>query len=340
MTSRKKIIIYSFLLLAIGCFLTACFADYKDKKQNEIVPDYVFTYADNQTVDYPTVKGAIYFAKLVEERTDGRIKIDINSDAVLGDESSVMKQMKFGGIDFARLSLTVLAEEEPRLNVLQLPYIYRDAEHMWNVLDGNTGDKFLDIMEATGLVGLSWYDAGARSFYTISKPIRTADDIKGLRIRVIDSRLMIDMVNALGGVAVPLFYDEVYSGMQTGVLDGAENNIPSYESMKHYEVARYYTSDEHTRVPEIQAVSLVTWNKLSEKDQEIIRRCAEDSALYERELWKEYNKDSLDKLKQNGAEIIELPKYEIDKFRKAVLPLYEKYCSKYMDLVNEVISTK
>ncbi|MDO4438029.1 MAG: TRAP transporter substrate-binding protein [Eubacteriales bacterium] len=338
--NKKKTIIYSFLFLAIGCFLTACFADYKEKKQDEVVPEYVFTYADNQTEDYPTVQAAIYFAELVEERTKGRIQIDINANAVLGDESSVMEQMKFGGIDFARLSLTVLAEEEERLNVLQLPYIYRDAEHMWKVLDGSTGDKFLEITETTGLVGLSWYDAGARSFYTSKKPIRTAEDIKGLRIRVIDSKLMIDMVNALGAVAVPLLYDEVYSGMQTGVLDGAENNFPSYESMKHYEVAGYYTLDEHTRVPEVQAVSAVTWNKLSESDRKIIRSCAEESALYERELWKKYNEESLDKLKANGAEIIELPQSEIDKFRKAVLPLYEKYCSEYMDLVDEIINTK
>ena len=338
--SRKKKTISIFLLLAIGCFLTACFADYKDKNTSDVIPEYVFTYADNQTVDYPTVKGAIYFAELVEKRTEGRIKIDINSDAALGDEGSVMEQMKFGGIDIARLSLTLLAEEEPKLNVLQLPYIYRDAEHMWKVLDGATGDKFLDIMEATGLKGLSWYDAGARSFYTSKKPIYSIDDIKGLRIRIIDSRLMNDMINALGGIPVPLLYEEVYAGIQTGILDGAENNIPSYESMKHYEVAGYYTMDEHTRVPEVQLISMITWNKLSKSDQDILKACAEESALYERKLWKEYNRSSLEELERQGVEIIELSNFEKDRFRKAVTPLYEKHCSEYMDLVDEIINTK
>lgn len=303
------------------------------------VPEFVFTYAENQAEDYPTTQGAYKFAELVEERTDGRIKIDVHSGGELGDEKSVCEQLQFGGIDFMRMSLSPLSEFIPKLNVLQLPYLYRDADHMWEVLDGPIGQGFVESFGDSKLVALSWYDAGARNFYNSRYPIRTLDDMKGLKIRVQESELMVEMVESLGASPVPMAYAEVYSALQTGVIDGAENNWPSYESTSHNEVAKYVTVDEHNRVPELQLASRATWDKLSEEDQAIIRECAVESAKHERTLWAQREKISEDKVRGNGCEITELDGEEKARFRDAVTPLYEQYSGEYMDVVNAIIET-
>lgn len=238
-----------------------------------------------------------------------------------------------------RISLSPLAEFVPKLNVLQLPYLYRDADHMWQVLDGPIGKDFMNSFEGSNLVPLSWYDAGARNFYNSVHPIRTLDDMKGLKIRVQESEMMIGMVEALGASPAPMSYAEVYSALQTGAIDGAENNWPSYESTSHFEVAKYYTLDEHNRVPELQLCSQPTWDKLSEEDQNIIKECALESAEYERKLWSEREKESEKKVRQAGCQIIELPPGEKQKFQDAVKPMYEKYCSDYMDIVDAIIET-
>ncbi len=217
-------------------------------QQNETVPEYVFSYAENQAQDYPTTLGAIKFAEMVEERTEGRIRILVYAEGVKGAEGEIIRQMKFGGVDFARVSLSQLAEYIPEMNVLQMPYLYTDSEHMWRVLDGEIGVSFLSLADEYGLVGLSWYDAGARNFYTADRPITCLEDIEGMRIRVQESDMMADMVEALGANAVKLDYADVYAGIERGIVDGAENNWPSYESMKHDEVAKYFTVDEHTRL--------------------------------------------------------------------------------------------
>nr|WP_288828668.1 TRAP transporter substrate-binding protein [uncultured Clostridium sp.] len=302
-------------------------------------PEYVFTYAENQAEDYPTTQGAYKFAELISQKTNGRIIINIQAGGVLGDEKSVCEQLQFGGIDFMRISLSPLAEFVPKLNVLQLPYLYRDADHMWQVLDGPIGKDFMNSFEGSNLVPLSWYDAGARNFYNSVHPIRTLDDMKGLKIRVQESEMMIGMVEALGASPAPMSYAEVYSALQTGAIDGAENNWPSYESTSHFEVAKYYTLDEHNRVPELQLCSQPTWDKLSEEDQNIIKECALESAEYERKLWSEREKESEKKVRQAGCQIIELPPGEKQKFQDAVKPMYEKYCSDYMDIVDAIIET-
>jgi tripartite ATP-independent transporter DctP family solute receptor len=302
-------------------------------------PEYVFTYAENQAEDYPTTQGAYKFAELISQKTNGRILINVQAGGVLGDEKSVCEQLQFGGIDFMRMSLSPLAEFVPKLNVLQLPYLYRDADHMWQVLDGAIGKDFMNSFEGSNLVPLPWYDAGARNFYNSVHPIRKLEDMKGLKIRVQESEMMIGMVEALGASPAPMSYAEVYSALQTGVINGAENNWPSYESTSHYEVAKYYTIDEHNRVPELQLCSQPTWDKLSTADQEIIKECALESAEYERRLWSEREKKSEEKVRQAGCQIIELSPGEKQKFQDAVKPMYEKYCSDYMDIVDAIIDT-
>lgn len=302
-------------------------------------PEYVFTYAENQVEDYPTTQGAYKFAELISQKTNGRILINVQANGVLGDEKSVCEQLQFGGIDFMRISLSPLSEFVPKLNVLQLPYLYRDADHMWQVLDGDIGKDFMNSLEGSNLVPLSWYDAGARNFYNSVRPIKKLEDMKGLRIRVQESDMMVGMVEALGASPTPMSYAEVYSALQTGVIDGAENNWPSYESTNHYEVAKYYTIDEHNRVPELQLCSKPTWDKLSFEDQEIIKECAMESAEYERKLWLEREKASEEKVRLAGCEITELSPEEKQKFQDAVKPMYEKYCSDYMDIIDAIIAT-
>ena len=308
---------------------------YRSQHQKE--PEFVLSYAENQTKDYPTTLGAQKFADLVEERSNGRIQILVLAEGELGAESDVIAQMQYGGVDFARVSLSQLAEYIPQLNVLQMPYLYEDSAHMWRVLDGTIGDDFLDIVSQNELIGLSWYDAGARNFYNSKKPITCLEDMQGMRIRVQESEVMADMIEALGASAIPIPYADVYSALEQGTVDGAENNWPSYETMNHYEVAKYYTIDEHNRVPEMQICSKHTWSKLSEEDQQMILDCAKESALYERKLWKERESESEAKAIEQGVEVVELSAEEKKRFQEAVTGIYEKYCADQMDIIDKII---
>lgn len=329
----KRFLFVLFLLLIV--LVVFCLT-----KPAEKVPEYVFSYAENQDEDYPTTLGGQYFANLVEEKTNGRIRILIQHSGERGNESQVISQLKYGGVDFARISISELTNEIKALNVLQLPYLYENSEHMWKVLDGKIGDYFLDVVSGYEMVGLSWYDAGARNFYTKDRPIQKLEDFEGLKIRVQESDMMASMVEYLGGEPVKKPYSEVYSLLEKSEADGAENNWPSYESMQHYEVAGYYTLDEHIRIPELQICSKHTWEKLSEEDQQIILECAKESSIYQRKLWKEQETKSRELAVSAGAEVVHLSTVEKKKFRKAVEPLFERYCGEHMDLIQEILSVK
>lgn len=300
----------------------------------------VLRYAENQVKDYPTTQAAQKFADLVKEKTNGRITVEVYDSGQLGDEKSVIEQLQFGGIDMSRVSLTPLSEFSNNLMALQLPYLYRDADHMWKVLDGDIGKDLLKSTEDAGIVGLSWYDAGARNFYNTQHEIKSLADMKGLKIRVQESSMMMDMVKDLGANPTPMAYGEVYSALQTNVIDGAENNWPSYESTSHYEVAKYYVVDEHSRIPEMQIISKQTMDKLSPEDQKIIRECAVESAKYERELWAEREKASEEKVKAGGAVITRLSADARAEFIKAVQPLYDQYGAQYKDLIQKIRDVK
>ena len=332
---KRWIVTASILLVAAVTFAVIWFLDSRKKTDN--VPEYVFLYAENQTENYPTTLGGKKFADLVYERTDGRIMIQIKYDAELGSESQVINQMKYGGIAFARVSVSQLAERIPDMNVLLLPYLYDDSAHMWRVLEGEIGDEFLAKASSYDLVGLSWYDAGARNFYSTQKPITCVEDCVGMNIRVQESAMMADMVSALGANPVEIVFSDVYSALEQGKVDGAENNWPSYEAMNHYKVARFYTIDEHVRVPEMQICSEAVWNMLSESDREIIRECARESAIYERQLWTAREERSKKKALESGTHVTTLSSDEKKKFRDAMSDVYEKYCGDEMDIVRKII---
>ncbi len=300
-----------------------------------VKPKFVFTYAENQAADYPTSLAAFQFAYDVHEKTKGAIQIRVYTDAELGDETDMYKELMYGGVDFMRASLSGLTQYNPTTSVLVMPYLYESSEHMWEVLDGTIGQEIMDSFEGTGMVALSWYDSGARSFY-MREPVYSLEDMKNKVIRIQDSVIMEDMVRLLGATPMALEYDEIYSALQVGKVDGAENNFPSYESKGHNEVAPYYILDEHTRVPELQLISSATYERLNEEEKTIICECARKSATYERKLWKEWEEKAKQKVVDDGCQIITLTEEELAKFQKAVQPVYETYCSDYMDLIRRI----
>lgn len=304
-------------------------------KKEKVVPEYVLTYAENQPAGYPTSYGAQYFADLVQERTEGKVVIQVKTGGEYGTEQEVWEQMGIGGVDFARLSLSGVADELPKLNVLMLPYLYRDAAHMWRVLDGTLGREFLQVFAEKDCVGLSWYDAGARSFYA-RQPIRSLKDLEGKTVRVQDSQIVIDMIKLLGAVPETSAYSDVYSAFETGQIDAAENSWPAYYLMEHYKVAPYYTVDEHSRVPEIQLASGKTWAALPVQYQSILRKCAEESAAYERQLWAQEEKEARQQALRAGCRKITLSTEELESFRQLVQPLYAQYTGEYLPLVKEI----
>lgn len=327
MTLKRLIL----LLLAALLLLAGCAS-----APETPVPEFVLTYAENQPEGYPTVLGAQRFAELVKERTEGRVIIQVKHSGEFGSESEVLDQMAFGGIDFARVSLAELSDEIPKLNVLQLPFLYEDTDHMWRILDGEIGEEFLTVFSEAGLVGLSWYDAGARCFYTDVAPIRTPEDMAGLTVRVQDSQLVMDMVKLLGATPVTFPYGDVSYAFEMGKIDAAENNWPAYQIQEHYKLATYFTVDEHSRVPEIQLASRRTWDKLPAEYQDIIAQCARESALYQRQLWKEQESRSRAEAIEAGCVEIILRPFQKNAFRTLAEPLYEQYCADYMDLVDQI----
>lgn len=328
---------YFIVALVMLGIIVCVFAFWSVNQEKAAEPEYVFVYADNQAEDYPTTLGAKYFARLVEERTDGRIRILVRSQGIMGTEQEVISQLRYGGIDFARVSLSHITSYIPQMNVLYVPYLYADSEHMWKVLDGEIGDEFLALTEKEDMIGLSWYDAGARNFYNTQKPITCLEDMADMKIRVQESEMMVDTIEALGAKAIQTDYAEVYSALELGYIQGAENNWSSYESMQHYEVAEYFTVDEHTRIPEIQLCSKHTWEKLDESDQKIIAQCADESAVYERKLWQKHEGEARKTAIKQGTQVVELSIEEKQRFQEAVQPIYEKYCGDYIDIINQII---
>ena len=312
------------LTAAPALAVTGCTAQSASSQQEKPL---ILRYAENQPEDYPTSKAAKAFAELVAQRTGGRVKVLVYSGAELGAEQSVIQQMQFGGVDFSRVSLSQLAECEPELSVLQLPYLYSDAQQMWRVLDGSIGDEFLAMLDGMDLVGLSWFDAGVRSFYTREK-VTGLDDLQGLTIRVQESDMMSEMILDLGAKPAQVVYSRVYAALHNAEIDGAENNWPSYEAMGHYEVAPYFLKDEHARVPELQLASEAAMEKLAELDErfpDIIRTCGKESALAERRLWAEREASAEKHMREWGVEVTTLSAAEKARFRAAVEPMYAAF---------------
>lgn len=322
------------LTAALSLVLAAC----GDDGGGGAGAEYSWRLAEVHPEGYPTTLGDEKFAELVEEKSGGRITIDVYPGAQLGEESDAIEQVQLGSIELTRVSSAPMTEFSSGMGLFGLPYIWDDADHMWRFLeDENGGKKLLGGLEEAGFHGVTYMDPGARSFYTTDKVIKSPEDLKGLKIRVQESQVIIDFINALGGSPTPMDYGEVYSALQSGLIDGAENNPPSYYSASHYEVAKNYTLDEHMRVAEILVMNKGIWDGLSADDQAIIEEAAAEAAEYQREQWDEQVEKDMATLKKEGVTITEIE--DLEPWREATQPVIDKYkgeYAEYLDLVDEL----
>ncbi|MCO6419184.1 TRAP transporter substrate-binding protein [Siccirubricoccus sp. KC 17139] len=291
--------------------------------------------ADIHPDGYPTIEGVKFMGRLVEQRTNGRIRIQVFHSRQLGDEKDTLEQTRFGVIDMTRVNTAPLNNLVPETLVAGLPFLFRDTAHMQRVMDGPIGEDIGKGTLSHGLVTLCYYDAGARSFYTRAKPARTPDDLKGMKIRVQQSDMWVAMMRAFGANATPLPYGEVYSALQTGVVDGAENNFPSYLTARHFEVAKHYALTEHSLTPEILAMSKRSWDRLPAADRDILKQAAKESVPHMRALWVKMEEDARKQVEAGGATVVEADK---PAFARLVQPVYDQFVrdAKLRQLVDRI----
>jgi tripartite ATP-independent transporter DctP family solute receptor len=263
-----------------------------------------FRVADTQAEDYPTVQALQFMARIVEERTAGRHRIRVFHSRQLGEEKDTIEQTRVGAIDLNRTNVAPIGSLIPAANVLALPFLFRSFDHLHKVLDHTIGEEILAGFPQHGFVGLAFYDSGSRSIYNSVKPVRTLADMKGLRIRVQQSELMSDMISALGAEPVELPYGQVLTGLSTRLIDGAENNWPSYVTTNHYKLAPYYTLTEHTMGPEVLVMSLRAWESLSAEDRDVFRDAARKSSTFMRSVWSGLEERSREQARAAGNTIV------------------------------------
>jgi tripartite ATP-independent transporter DctP family solute receptor len=281
-----------------------------------------FRSADNQIGDYPTVEAVQYMARLVSERTGGRHTIHVFHTRQLGEEKDTIEATKVGAIDMNRINVVPMGAYVPTVNVLAMPFLFRSPAHLHKVLDSDIGQEILDAFAPHGFIGLTFYDSGARSVYNNVRPVRSLADLRGLKIRVQQSQLMVDMIKALGAEPVELSYGQVLTGLSTKLIDGAENNWPSYVTTDHYRHAGYYTLTEHLMAPEVLVMSTKAWDSLNEQDRKVFREAARESNKFMRERWKVLEEKSQKQAEAAGIMVIR----SIDRqpFEAAMAGIYTK----------------
>ncbi len=279
---------------------------------------------------YPNTVAMDKFAELLEEKSGGKITLKMFHSGTLGTQPDAIEQVRIGGLEIGNFNLGPIGPVAPEANVVSLPFIFRDMAHMHRALDGAAGDQISAGMAKKGLIALAWYDSGARSFYNSKKPIETPADVSGMKVRVMNNDLYSGMIDALGGNPSPMAFSEVYQSLKTGVVDGAENNWPSYESTGHFEVAGYYSLSQHLIIPECVCINAAVYDGLSDADKALVKEAARESATLQRELWAERAKSSQEKVMQAGVKFNDIP----DKaaFQEAMQPVYDKYLSANPDL--------
>jgi tripartite ATP-independent transporter DctP family solute receptor len=281
-----------------------------------------FRAADTQNEDYPTVQALRYMGSLIAENSGGRHQIRVFHSRQLGEEKETIEQTRVGAIDLNRSNVALIGTFVPAMNVLAMPFLFRSIEHLQKVLDGPIGSEILDSFEPYGFVGLAFYDSGARSIYNSVRPVRSIADLKGLRLRVQQSELMSDMIKALGAEPIELPYGQVLTGLATKLLDGAENNWPSFVTTGHYKYAGHYTLTEHTMGPEVLVMSQKAWASLSAEDRKVFREAAIQSSQFMRKMWKDLEERSREQAKAAGVTIVT----DVDRkpFEAAMAGIYQK----------------
>ena len=281
-----------------------------------------FRSADTHNADdYPTVVAVRHMSSLLEQKSGGKHKIKVFNKQALGSEKETIDQVKIGALDFTRVNVGPMNGICPLTQVPTMPFLFNSIPHMRKVLDGPVGDEILKSCESAGFIGLAFYDSGARSIYA-KKPVRTVADAKGLKIRVQQSDLWVALVSAMGANATPMPYGEVYTGLKTGLIDAAENNIPSYDTAKHVEAVKIYSKTEHSMAPEILVMSKIVYDKLPAAEQAMIRAAAKESVAFERQKWDEQEAKSLASVTAQGAQVVEVDKKS---FQGVMGPVYDKF---------------
>ncbi|MFO1272654.1 MAG: TRAP transporter substrate-binding protein [Rubrivivax sp.] len=299
----------------------------------------VMKAADVHPTGYPTVVAVENMGKKIEAATQGRIKFQMFPGSVLGGEKEMIEQTQVGAIQILRTSLGPVGPVVPEVNVFNMPFVFRDIAHMRAVIDGPIGQELLDKISASSakLVGLAWMDGGSRSLYT-KKPVRKPEDLKGQKIRMMGNPLFVDTMNAMGGNGISMGYGEVFTALQTGVIDGAENNPPSLYTANHFKAgAKYFTQTNHLIIPEILVMSKVTWDKLSPADQALVKKTAREAQMEQRQLWDAAVADYSAKLKAEGVEFIAI---DNKPFYDATAPVRAKYGAQFTDLMARIAAVK
>jgi len=256
-----------------------------------------------QVVSHPVHQAMIFLGKRLEEKSGGKIKVKVYPNQQLGTERELLELLQIGSVGMTKVSAASLEAFSPEISVLGLPYLFRDDAHITQVLEGEIGKELLLSTEKYWLRGLCFYDAGKRSFYSKTKPIATPADLAGLKVRVQESKMAINMVRGMGGSPTPVSYGELYTALQQGIVDAAENNPPSFYNSRHYEVCKYYSIDEHTAIPDVVLVSTKVWSELSPEEQVWLQEAADESAAYQTKLWKEAVEEALREVQKAGVEI-------------------------------------
>lgn len=278
-----------------------------------------------QVVAHPVHQAMVFLGKRLEEKSGGKIRVKVYPNQQLGTERELLELLQIGSLGMTKVSAATLEAFSPEISVLGLPYLFRDDAHMNQVLEGQIGKELLLSAEKFWLRGLCFYDAGKRSFYSKTKPIKSPADLAGLKIRVQESQMAITMIRTMGGSPTPVSYGELYTALQQGVVDAAENNPPSFYNSRHYEVCKFYSIDEHTALPDVVLVSTKVWNQLSPEEQVWLQEAADESASYQAELWKEAVAEALREVQKAGVEISYPSK----------TPFFEKVGGVYAQVIQE-----
>ncbi len=310
---RQSLMALALAVVLMGGLLSSC---------NQASQSKTLFLAHSLPQSHPVHKGIVFFQEELERVSGGKLQIKIFSDGQLGSEREVLELLQIGSIAITKVSAAVMANFSPEYEVLGVPYLFRDKKHLFDVLEGEVGKELLEGSSDFLLRGLCFYDAGSRSFYTKNKPIRTPEDLKGLKIRVMNHQMSIDMVNNFGGSATPMAYGELYTALQQGVVDGAENNPPSFVSSNHFEVCKYYTLDEHSNIPDVMVISTKFWNTLTPQEQAWVNQAAQASVPAQKKYWAESVAECMEVLAKNNVEVI---RPEKSLFQQESQPLVDEF---------------
>ncbi len=320
---KYKILITTVLLISI----LSCKNELRTK---------VLYIGHNSSQAHPVHLGILEFQKVLETKSGGSIKVKVFPDGQLGSEREVLELLQIGSVAATKVSAATLSNFVPEYHILGIPYLFRDKEHKFEVLEGPVGKSILEKGSKFWLRGLSYFDAGSRSFYSNKKAIRTPDDLKGLKVRVMNHQMSIHMVNAMGGAATPLSYSEIYTALQQGVVDAAENNPPSFVSSNHHEISKYYTLDEHSAVPDVLIIGTKYWDNLSEEEKIWVQEAADESSQAQKVFWNNSVEESMKTAKASGVEIIIPDKKLFAEKSKSVLEEFIKENPEMATIVNQI----